>query len=85
MCFRFGWIVIFGIRDRHLACKSFPFQLTKQIVLTKKAIFSQILPSLNKITKIIEFEERINEQHISIISYKNGIIVGDFGSKLNVI
>lgn len=34
--------------------------------------------------KIINFEEEINKKCISIVSYRNGIIVGDFGSKMNV-
>lgn len=34
--------------------------------------------------KILSFDGKINEDYITIISYKNGIIVGDFGSKMNV-
>lgn len=43
-----------------------------------------MIPTQNKIEKIIHFEEDINTNHISIISYKNGLVVGDFGAKLNV-
>ncbi|XP_031619938.1 cilia- and flagella-associated protein 43 [Contarinia nasturtii] len=42
-----------------------------------------INPSQNKIFKIINFQETINANLIPVISYKNGIVVGDFQSKLN--
>lgn len=34
--------------------------------------------------KILNFDGKINENFITIICYKNGIIVGDFGYQMNV-
>lgn len=39
----------------------------------------------NKVVKIINFQEYATDDNISIISYKNGLIISGYGPKLNVI